>query len=106
MDDFSKQKIIYSETNNSADTKICLDNEGYYTDKTCFIITSDKNLDSLYKCMSSPVFTWYMALISPLLGNAGISLTKDSVELFPAVNNVDIKQSYHLTDEEWTYICK
>lgn len=102
MDDFSKQKIIYSETNSSLATKITLDKSEFFTDKTCFIITGkDDEVAGLFKVMSSTIFTWYMNLLSPKLGESGISLTKDTVELFPATPNID---DYELTDDEINFI--
>ena len=102
MDDFSKQKIIYSETNSSLATKITLDKSKFFTDKTCFIITGkDDEVAGLFKVMSSTIFTWYMNLLSPKLGESGISLTKDTVELFPATPNID---DYELTDDEMNFI--
>ena len=102
MDDFSKQKIIYSETNSSLATKITLDKSEFFTDKTCFIITGkDDEVAELFKVMSSTIFTWYMNLLSPKLGESGISLTKDTVELFPATPNID---DYELTDDEINFI--
>ena len=108
MDDFNKQKICYSETNSSSLTKIALDKDGYMTDKTCFIITAADNfdIDILYKIMSSEIFTWYMNLLSPKLGDKGISLTKDTVKLFPASKRSEngVQESYSLTDEEMNFI--
>lgn len=98
---------MYSETNNANETKIAFDNRGFYTDKTCFIITS-KTVDiaKLYRVLSSNVFTWYMKNKSPLLGTMGISLTKDLVETFPCVKDdvETIYDGYHLTNTEIDYI--
>jgi len=47
--------------------------------------------------MSSELFTWYMSIVSPLLGNSGISLTKESVELFPLCG---VSESYDLSEQE------
>ena len=107
MDDFNKQKIIYSETNNVNETKIAYDTKGFFTDKTCFIITSkEHNINDIYKVLSSEIFTWYMKHKSPLLGTVGISLTKDLVETFPCVkyNGESIQISYKLTDCEMNYL--
>ena len=108
MDDFDKQKICYSETNDAINTKVCLDADGYVTDKTCFIIVANDMslLKHLYKTMSSSIFTWYMLRKSPRLGERGISLTKDTVELFPLANisENNAEQDYFLTDEEIKFI--
>ncbi len=102
-DEFSKPKIVYSETNNSIQTKLFFDSDGYMLDKTCFfVVSSDQQiLEHVYKIMSSDVFTWYMRNTSPLLANAGISMTKDTVERFPLCA---IGQNYHLTEEEIKHI--
>ena len=98
MDDFSKPKICYSETNSSKATKITFDTNGYYTDKTCFILLAENNiLKHIYNILSSEIFTWYMYNTSPLLGDEGISLTKDSVLRFPLCQ---VNSSYCLTEEE------
>ena len=108
-DDFFEQKIIYSETNNVNTTKIAFDTNGYFTDKTCFIIISKEfDIEKIYKILSSEIFTWYMKHKSPLLGTAGISLTKELVETFPCVNydGQSAQSSYNLTNAEMTYIIK
>ena len=108
MDDFDRQKICYSETNDAIETKIYLDSQHYVTDKTCFILVAEDEslIDQIYKILSSSIFTWYMQRKSPRLGHSGISLTKDSVESFPlAINNgKTVQKTYHLTDEEIKYI--
>ncbi len=106
-DDFSKQKIVYSETNDVNRTKIFLDQNGFFTDKTCFILISDiVSLNHIYKVMSSNIFTWYMKKSSSLLNDKGISLTKDTVEIFPLapLSNNTPENDYKLSDEEIRYI--
>jgi type I restriction-modification system DNA methylase subunit len=102
IEDFDKLKICYSETNSSSETKIFLDTENYITDKTTFILTAkdDDTLRKIYTIMSSKIFTWYMSKISPLLGDSGISLTKDTIGLFPIATNLDDDNPYNLSDEE------
>jgi hypothetical protein len=103
-EDFYKQKIVYSETNNSDKTKVGFDENGdYFTDKTCFILLGKNETITkhIYKLMNSDYFTWYMKITSPLLGSQGISLTKETVETFPAC---PINESYDLTDEEINFI--
>lgn len=108
MDDFDKQKICYSETNDAIKTKICLDSNKYVTDKTCFILVAndEATIKHIYKIMSSSIFSWYMQRKSPRLGMQGISLTKDSVELFPMapISSDKAKADYKLTDDEMKYI--
>ena len=101
-DDFSKPKICYSETNNAKATKITFDTQGFYTDKTCFVLITDNNtLKHIYNILSSKIFTWYMYNTSPLLGEDGISLTKDSVLKFPLC---PLNSGYCLTDDEMNCI--
>jgi type I restriction-modification system DNA methylase subunit len=106
MADFDKTKILYSETNSSLETKIALDDKQYLTDKTCFILVGNNDIETkaIYNIMSSKIFTWYMSKVSPLLGESGISLTKDSVSKFPLPINLDIKTGYNFTNEEMRLI--
>lgn len=85
LEDFLKPKIVYSETNNAFETKICIDTDFHLADKTCFILVceNERILKHVYKWMSSKVFSYYMRIKSPLLGSQGISLTKETVEKFP-----------------------
>ena len=103
MDHFNRQKIVYSETNNLLQTKIALDKDNYYTDKTCFILIGKTDILTLhcYDIMSSNIFTWFMSLQSPNLGESGISLTKESIENFPLC---PINCNYQLTQEEINFI--
>ncbi len=105
LNQFKKEKIIYSETNNANETKITFDNKQYFTDKTAFIIVGE-NIKHIYKLLSSNIFTWYMNLISPKLGVNGISLTKESVEAFPCppISSLKIEEAYKLTKEEVAFI--
>jgi hypothetical protein len=99
MDNFSKQKIIYSETNNSWKTKITFDDKWYITDKTAFILKwkNDEEIKFIYSILSSSIFTWYIRLTSPVLWQSWISLTKESVEKFPLC---PFNWDYWLTNEE------
>jgi tRNA1(Val) A37 N6-methylase TrmN6 len=108
VEDFDKAKICYSETNSSIETKIFLDKDQYMIDKTAFILTTsdDDLLSNIYRVMSSKIFTWYMNKISPLLGESGISLTKDTVELFPIPKEFGKGNPYDLTNDEILYIEK
>ena len=114
MDDFNKQKIVYSETNNQKNTKIALDSNSYCTDKTCFILVANNyniDIEYIYKVLSSSVFSFYMNLISPLLGDSGISLTKESVIKFPLAkqglkNFNNVFELYSLNDKEKEFIVK
>lgn len=109
MDDFSQLKIVWSETNDAINTKIAFVPGDYYLDKTCFFLTSKKDyINFVYKVLSSNLFTWYMLQKSPRLGQKGISLTKETVELFPICSIIDSQKDiydlYHLTTDEINYL--
>ena len=81
-DDFSKPKVMYSETNDYYNTKIAFDIKGFLTDKTCFFVVGER-IEWIYFFMCSKIFTHFMQNTSPCLGSSGISLTGISVEKFP-----------------------
>lgn len=103
MDDFSKPKIVYSETNDSKNTKIAFDDKKYLTDKTCFVIIgeTDEITKHVYSILKTKVFSLYMKNLAPLLGDAGISLTKDCVEKFPLC---PIGKSYNFSNSEIDFL--
>jgi len=102
MDDFNKPKICYSETNSAKETKIAFDTSGFYPDKTCFVLVAENDdIEHIYRILSSDIFTWYMYNTSPLLGDGGISLTKDSVLRFPLCKDAS---DYKLTESEMNCI--
>ena len=101
-DDFNKPKICYSETNSAKETKIAFDTSGFYPDKTCFVLVAgNDDIEHIYRILSSDIFTWYMYNTSPLLGEGGISLTKDSVLRFPLCKDAS---DYKLTESEMNCI--
>lgn len=105
MDDFSKPKIVYSETNDSKNTKIAFDDSGYFTDKTCFVLIgeNDEITKHVYSILRTEVFSLYMRNLAPLLGDAGISLTKDCVEKFPLC---PIGKNYNFSKSEIDFLTK
>lgn len=46
-------------------------------------------IKAVYRILCTNIFSWYMRVASPLLGTSGISLTKETVELFPACKNIE-----------------
>lgn len=104
-DDFSKPKIVYSETNDSKNTKIAFDDSGYFTDKTCFVLIgeNDEITKHVYSILRTEVFSLYMRNLAPLLGDAGISLTKDCVEKFPLC---PIGKNYNFSKSEIDFLTK
>ena len=105
LDDFSKPKIVYSETNDSKNTKIAFDDSGYFTDKTCFVLIgeNDEITKHVYSILRTEVFSLYMRNLAPLLGDAGISLTKDCVEKFPLC---PIGKNYNFSKSEIDFLTK
>ena len=102
-DDFSKPKIVYSETNDSKNTKIAFDDKKYLADKTCFVIIgeTDEITKHVYSILKTKAFSLYMKNLAPLLGDAGISLTKDCVEKFPLC---PIGKSYNFSNSEIDFL--
>ena len=104
MDDFNKQKIFYSETNSSNEIKISIIPEEYLADKTCFLVKcKTRDIEKLFKILTSNIFKRYMKNTSPLLGESGISLTKETVNKFPLPDNLNIL-NYNLNVDELEYI--
>ena len=79
-----------------------IDKKQMIPDKTLFIITFGQ-LDKLYSLLLSPIFKWYMKRTSPLLGEKGISMTKDSVLRFYIPKSLSV-DGYNLTKQEIDYI--
>ena len=103
MDDFSKPKIVYSETNDAKNTKIAFDDKKYLSDKTCFVLIG-KDVETTkhaYSILKTNIFSLYMKNLAPLLGEAGISLTKDCVERFPLC---PIGENYNFSEEEIKFL--
>ena len=104
MEDFVKEKVVYSETNSLDNIKIALDKENFYTDKTCFIIHSDDiDIEHIYEQLTSPEFSFYLRTTCPNLGEKGFSMTKETVETFPMLKPA---ASYSLSPEEVEFLEK
>ena len=85
MDDFYKQKIVYPETTQGA--YFCLDENQYFIDKTCFMITGD-NLKFLLGNLSSSLFEFaYKHIYSSIeLGKSAYQYNKHAFVLLPIIN--------------------
>ena len=85
MDDFYKQKIVYPETTQGA--YFCLDENQYFIDKTCFMITGD-NLKFLLGNLSSSLFEFaYKHIYSSIeLGKSAYQYNKHALVLLPIIN--------------------
>ena len=79
---FMEQKIIYPET--TAGANFYLDNNGFFIDKTCFMITG-KYLEYLQATLSSSLFEFaYKKLFSSVeLGKTGYQYNKHALILLP-----------------------
>ena len=82
MDDFNKQKIIYPETTQGA--YFVLDNNNYYIDKTCFMMTGE-HLKYLLGTLSSALFEYaYKNIFTSIeLGKSGYQYNKYSLLKLP-----------------------
>ena len=82
--DFNKQKIIYPETTQGA--YFVLDNDKFFIDKTCFIMTGNK-LKFLQSVLSSQLFEFaYKRIFSSIeLGKKGYQYNKFSIVKLPII---------------------
>ena len=82
--DFNKQKIIYPETTQGA--YFVLDNDSFFIDKTCFIMTGNK-LKFLQSVLSSQLFEFaYKRIFSSIeLGKKGYQYNKFSIVKLPII---------------------
>ena len=88
-DDFYKQKIIYPETTQGA--YFYLDENQYFIDKTCFMITGN-NLKFLLGNLSSSLFEFaYKHIYSSIeLGKSAYQYNKHALILLPIANPTHI----------------
>ncbi len=110
-DDFSRQKIIYPETTQGA--CFIIDTDGYFADKTCFIIVG-KYLKYLQSTLSSKLFEYaYKNIFSSISlgGGAAYQYNKHALILLPVkfpVEDVelndDVFKIYGLTEAEINFI--
>ena len=110
MDDFDKQKILYSEIVRSP--QFYLDNQKFVPEATTFII-SGKHLDVLVQFLNSPLIAWVFKTFyaGGGLGEDGFRYKKQFFINLPLpkvfntkISNNTIKLLYHLTDEEMNFI--
>ena len=87
-EDFSKQKIVWSET--AQEMKFSIVEEQYMTDKTTFIMISPYDNYLMALC-NSKIVEYYVRITASLLGNKGISCSKIFMENIPAIlpNRID-----------------
>jgi len=91
-DDFYKQKIIYPETTQGA--YFYLDENQYFIDKTCFMITGN-NLKFLLGNLSSSLFEFaYKHIYSSIeLGKSAYQYNKHALILLPIINPSLVSQN-------------
>ena len=92
MDDFYKQKIIYPETTQGA--YFYLDDNQYFIDKTCFMITGS-NLKFLLANLSSSLFEFaYRYIYSSIeLGKKAYQYNKHALIMLPILNPLNISRN-------------
>ncbi len=78
---FEQKKIIYPETTVRR-SEFYYDEDGYYIDKTCFMITGE-NLKFLNGVLSSKLIEWYLESELRLLGKRSIQYSKRFMEAVP-----------------------
>ena len=108
LEDFSKPKVIYPETTLGA--YFALDGDGYFIDKTGFILIS-KDAEYLQKTLSSKLFEYaYKKIFSSVeLGANGYQYNKHALIKLPILpfsnttlyaTDSDFYKMYNLNDEE------
>lgn len=80
--DFSKQKIVWSET--AQKMKFCVVEGKYMTDKTTFILITSYE-EYLMALCNSRIIEYYVRKTASTLGNKGISCSKIFMENIPAI---------------------
>ena len=113
LEDFSKPKIIYPETTMGA--FFAFDENGYFIDKTCFMLISNK-AEFLQQILSCKLFeVAYRKIFSSVeLGEHGYQYNKHALIKLPVpssisingnnISDLDIYKLYHLTKDEIIYI--
>ena len=113
LEDFSKPKIIYPETTMGA--SFSFDENGYFIDKTCFMLISNK-AKFLQQILSCKLFeVAYRKIFSSVeLGEHGYQYNKHALIKLPVpssisingnnISDLDIYKLYHLTKDEIIYI--
>lgn len=98
--EFEKEKIIYP--NMAYKLMAVYDNENYYTNQKCFIITGGR-IKYLCALFNSIIEFWYFKKIGATLGNNGFEMSKIFIENLPippisAANEPLVRQIESLVD--------
>ena len=103
MDDFNKQKIIWSDI--STEPNFILVNEEIYFNNTCYMMTGAP--DWLAEYLNSDLISWYFPKVIATDLGSGSRYFKQFVELIPVPSNLDMSNLYQfflLTDDEIKFI--
>ena len=115
MDDFDRQKILYSEIVRSP--QFFLDDEKFVPEATSFVL-SGEHLEYLVEYLNSPIVAWIFKTFyaGGGLGESGFRYKKKFLVKLPIPRSFDvditessitessIAESYHLTDAEISFI--
>ena len=105
-EDFSKQKIVYSDISEKLNFQI-IENEIYFNNTIYFITSQTEDLTYLLKFLSSNLIDWYYKSLSVQLGEKAIRMFTIYVLNIPIPkkgNRDNIYESYQLTEEEEEFI--
>ena len=105
-EDFSKQKIVYSDISERLNFQI-IENEIYFNNTIYFITSQTEDLTYLLKFLSSNLIDWYYKSLSVQLGEKAIRMFTIYVLNIPIPkkgNRDNIYESYQLTEEEEEFI--
>ena len=91
-DVFKEPKIIYPETSVRR-SEFFIDKDGFYIDKTCFMIVGEK-LKYLQAILSSSLMEWYLESELRLLGKKSIQYSKQFIGEIPIAIT---KEKYEIT---------
>ncbi len=98
-DNFEKPKLIYPNMASSLFT--VFDDNRYYTNQKCYIVTSDTvDLRYIHSLISSKVLNFIFKLLGSPLGTGGYDISKIFVEQLPIVFNDELEERIvELTDK-------
>ena len=105
-EDFSKQKIVYSDISERLNFQI-IEKEMYFNNTIYFITSETENLDYLLRFLNSNLIDWYYKTLSVQLGEKAVRMFTIYVLNIPIPKNKDkenIYKSYQLTKEEIDFI--
>ncbi len=105
MEDFSKQKIMYSDI--AERLSFCLVNDGSFCNNTVYFIVSEtENLEYLLNFLNSDIIDWYYRTLSVQLGEAAVRMFSIYVLNIPIPKNVtqNVYEAYNLSEEEINFI--